>query len=200
MFDDVFRTLGAASEGVYREKGSRFLAFAFPVCSTDEVKGYLEGLRREYFDARHHCYAYVLGPSRDVWRVNDDGEPSGTGGRPIYGQLLSADLTDVLVVVVRYFGGVLLGASGLANAYRAAARDALEHAVVVERTVDVVYRLQFEYGLMNGVMRVVKDFGLSPRHQDFGLDCRMEVAVRRSLSVRFYDAMVRLRGVKVDVV
>lgn len=199
MFDDTYRTIESPAEGLYKEKGSKFLAFAFPVRTLDEVKNHLEQLRKDYFDARHHCYAYALGPDKATWRANDDGEPSGTGGRPIYGQLLSADLTDTLVVVVRYFGGILLGASGLANAYKTAARDAIAHATVVEKTVDVTYQLHFEYALMNDVMRIIKEFGLVPRNQDFGLDCRLQVAVRRSQSVRLYDAFANLRGVQITV-
>ena len=198
MFDDTYRTIKGPAEGLYKEKGSKFLAFAFPVRSTDEVKQHLEALRKEYFDARHHCFAYILGPTKDVYRVNDDGEPSGTGGRPIHGQLLSADLTDTLIVVVRYFGGVLLGPSGLANAYKTAARDAIEHAEIVEKTIDVRYRLQFEYVLMNDVMRIVKEFGLTPMNQDYNLDCRLELSVRQSQSVRLYDALAKLRAVTIE--
>ena len=198
MFDDTYHTIAGPSEGLYKEKGSKFLAFAYPVHNTDEVKQHLEALRKEYFDARHHCYAYILGPTKDVYRVNDDGEPSGTGGRPIHGQLLSADLTDTLIVVVRYFGGVLLGASGLANAYKTAARDAIEHAEIVEKTIDVRYRLQFEYVLMNDVMRIVKEFGLTPKNQDYNLDCRLELSVRQSQSVRLYDALAKLRAVTIE--
>ena len=198
MFDDTYRTIRGPSEGLYKEKGSKFLAFAFPVRTLDEVKSHLERLRKEYFDARHHCYAYTIGPSKEAWRANDDGEPSGTGGRPIYGQLLSADLTDTLVVVVRYFGGILLGASGLANAYKTAARDAIEHAEIIEKTIDIRYRLHFEYTLMNDVMRIIKEFNLTPLNQDFNLDCRLEVEVRQSQSVRFSDAIINLRAVKIE--
>ena len=149
---------------------------------------------------RHQCYAYVLGPNKDAWRANDDGEPSGTGGRPIYGQLLSADLTDTLIVVVRYFGGILLGASGLANAYKTAARDAIDHAQIIEKTIDVRYRLHFEYALMNDVMRIIKDFDLKPENQHFDLDCTLELSVRQSLSVRLYDAVANLRAVKIEII
>lgn len=199
MFDDTYRTIAAPAEGLYKEKGSKFLAFAYPVRTTDEVKAYLDALRKQYFDARHHCYAYILGANKDAWRANDDGEPSGTGGRPIHGQLLSADLTDTLIVVVRYFGGILLGASGLANAYKTAARDAIDHAEIVERTIDVRYRLRFEYALMNDVMRIIKDFDLKPENQQFDLDCTLDLSVRQSLSVRLYDAIVNLRAVTIEV-
>ena len=199
MFDDTYHTIAGPAEGLYNEKGSKFLAFAFPVRSVEEVKQHLERLRKEYFDARHHCYAYILGPRKDAYRVNDDGEPSGTGGRPIHGQLLSADLTDTLIVVVRYFGGILLGASGLANAYKAAARDAIGNAEVVEKTIDVSYRLHFEYALMNDVMRMLKELGVQPRNQEFNLDCRMDVSVRQSQSVRVHDALSKLYGLEIEV-
>lgn len=199
MFSDTYNTIAAPAEGLYKEKGSKFLSFAFPVSSVDEVKAYLDQLRKSYFDARHHCYAYILGPSKDSYRVNDDGEPSGTGGRPIHGQLLSADLTDTLIVVVRYFGGILLGASGLANAYKTAARDAIAHASIIEKTIDVTYGLHFEYALMNDVMRLIKEFGLTPRNQSFNLDCFLDVTVRQSESVRLYDALKKIRGVEIIV-
>lgn len=200
MFDDTYNTIAGPAEGLYKEKGSKFLAFAYPVASTDEVKSHLERLRKEYFDARHHCYAYILGSNKEAWRANDDGEPSGTGGRPIYGQLLSADLTNTLIVVVRYFGGILLGASGLANAYKAAARDAISHAQIVECTIDITYRLSFQYPLMNDVMRILKELGLTPKNQQFELDCRLDVAVRQSQSVRAYDTLAKLYGLKIDIV
>jgi len=198
MFDDTYRTLAGPAEGLYKEKGSKFLAFAYPVRTTEEVKVHLDALRKEYFDARHHCYAYILGPNKDAYRANDDGEPSGTGGRPIHGQLLSADLTDCLIVVVRYFGGILLGASGLANAYKTAARDAIEHAKIIEKTIDVRYRLYFEYALMNDVMRIIKDFDLKPENQQFDLDCTLDLSIRQSQSVRLYDAIANLRAVRIE--
>ncbi len=199
MFDDTYKTIAAPSEGLYKEKGSKFLAFAYPVRTIEEVKGHLEQLRKDYFDARHHCYAYILGARKDAFRANDDGEPSGTGGRPIHGQLLSADLTDTLIVVVRYFGGILLGASGLANAYKTAARDAIDHATVIEKTIDTRYRLGFAYETMNDVMRILKEYDLKPEKQDFNLDCSLEVAIRQSQSVRFYDAVANLRTVHIEV-
>ena len=199
MFDDTYKTIAAPSEGIYKEKGSKFLAFAYPVRSIEEVKVHLEQLRKDYFDARHHCYAYILGPRKDAFRANDDGEPSGTGGSPIHGQLLSADLTDTLVVVVRYFGGILLGASGLANAYKTAARDAIEHAQIIEKTIDCRYRLGFAYETMNDVMRILKDYNLKPENQNYDMDCTLEISVRQSLSVRFYDEVAGLRTVRIEI-
>ena len=200
MFEDTYRTIAAPSEGLYKEKGSKFLAFAYPVRTQEEIKERLEALRKQYFDARHHCYAYILGPRKDAYRANDDGEPSGTGGRPIHGQLLSFDLTDTLVVVVRYFGGILLGASGLANAYKAAARDALEQATILEKTIDISYRVHFEYPLMNDVMRLLKEYGLTPRNQRFELDCDLDFSVRQSQSNAVYDAFLKLRGVSITTI
>ena len=200
MFDDTYKTIAAPSEGLYKEKGSKFLAFAYPVHNLDEVKAHLEQLRKDYFDARHHCYAYILGPRKDAFRANDDGEPSGTGGRPIHGQLLSADLTDTLIVVVRYCGGILLGASGLANAYKTAARDAINHATIIEKTIDCRYRLLFEYAAMNDVMRILKDYNLKPEQPHYDLDCSLEVSIRQSESVRFYDTVADLRTVRIDII
>lgn len=199
MFDDTYRTIAGPAEGLYKEKGSKFLAFAYPVSTLDQVKAHLDQLRKDYFDARHHCYAYILGPRKDAFRANDDGEPSGTGGRPIHGQLISADLTDTLIVVVRYFGGVLLGASGLASAYKTAARDAIDHATIIEKTIDARYRLRFKYEAMNDVMRLLKDFDIKPMGQQFDLECSLEVLVRQSLSVRLYDALHDLRTVDIEV-
>ncbi len=199
MFDDTYKTIAQPSEGIYKEKGSKFLAFAYPVHTIEDVKRHLDQLRKDYFDARHHCYAYILGPRKDAFRANDDGEPSGTGGRPIHGQLLSADLTDTLIVVVRYFGGILLGASGLANAYKTAARDAIDHATIVERTIDCRYRLSFQYENTNDVMRILKDFNIKPENPQYDMQCSLEVTVRQSLSVRFYDTVADLRTVRIDV-
>lgn len=197
MFEDTYNTIASPSEGLYKEKGSKFIALAFPVTTETQVKEHLERIRKEYFDARHHCYAYILGPTKDVYRINDDGEPSSTAGKPIHGQLLSKDLTDVLVVVVRYFGGIKLGVPGLINAYRTAARDALDHAKIVVKTIDLSYRLHFEYPLMNDVMRVLKEYDVVPRNQRLELDCEFDISVRQSLSVQIYDAFSKIRGVAI---
>lgn len=199
MFEDTYNTIAAPAEGLYKEKGSKFLAFAFPVSSETEVKSILERLRKEYFDARHHCYAYILGPTKEVYRVNDDGEPSGTGGRPIYGQLLSADLTNTLIVVVRYFGGILLGASGLANAYKAAARDALSQVKVKECTVDRRYRISFDYLSMNSVMKILKEFSLVPQNQQYDMACSLEVDLRLSMCDRMEKCFADLRNPNIVV-
>lgn len=160
LFEDTYKTIESESSGLYKEKGSKFIALAYPVKSESEVKEIIDQIKKKYYDARHHCYAYVLGFDKSAWRVNDDGEPSGTAGKPIHGQLLSYDLTNTLLVVIRYFGGTKLGVSGLINAYKQAARDALQNATIIEKTINEVYKLSFPFESMNDAMKIVKDFGL----------------------------------------
>ena len=200
MQDDTYKTITSPAEGIYKEKGSKFLAFAIPVVSEAEVKENVERLKKEYYDARHHCYAYILGHDKAVYRANDDGEPSGTAGRPIHGQLLSKDLTNVLVIVVRYFGGIKLGVSGLINAYKTATKDALDNAEVIEKTVNEVYRVEFEYPLMNDVMRLLKDENLDQFNQRFEMNCSLDFSVRKSKSARVTDAFSKIRGVTLSFV
>jgi len=177
---DTFLTIKDLAEGVYKEKGSKFLAFAYPVSHEDQLKEKLQSLRKSHFDARHHCYAYILGANQDRYRANDDGEPNGTAGLPILGQIRSKNLTDVLVVVVRYFGGVKLGASGLVNAYKVATQFALEEAQIIEKIVKAELKVQFEYIQMNEVMKVIKDFELEICSQNFDNDCQMQILVRKN--------------------
>lgn len=187
--NDTFKSISGPAEGLYKEKGSKFLAFAYPVVSEEEVRAVLEKIRKEYYDARHHCYAYRLGLNGDVWRYNDDGEPSSTAGRPIYGQILSRELSDVLIVVVRYFGGIKLGVPGLIRAYKAAAADALDHAEVVEKVASEGYAVTFDYVAMDRVMRVLKDMGIAPSGYTAEDVCRMEMRVRLSDVERFRQRM-----------
>lgn len=175
---DTYRSIAAPARGIYKELGSKFLAFAYPVETEDEVKTILTALRKEYFDARHHCYAWRLGLQGEPFRMNDDGEPSSTAGRPIHGQLLSQGLSDILVVVVRYFGGVKLGVPGLIRAYKTATQDALAHAEIVEKIAGETFTLQFDYLQMNDVMKVLKDMGIIPFRQEFDLRCTLGVRVR----------------------
>lgn len=173
MKADVFRTIESASEGQFKDRGSKFLAYAYPVGSEEEVKSYLKDIRKAHHSARHHCYAYRLGTENETYRINDDGEPSGTAGKPIYGQILSHELTNILLVVVRYFGGTLLGTSGLINAYRSASDECLRNAVIVEGILEKEFTVVFEYGQMNTVMRIIDDESLSVRNKNFEMDCRM---------------------------
>ena len=198
LFEDTYRTIKSRSEGLYKEKGSKFIAIAIPVLTENDIKARLEELRKEYHDARHHCYAWVLGPDKIAHRFNDDGEPSGTAGRPIFGQLQSKDLTNVLVVVVRYFGGTKLGVSGLITAYKTSTREALDSADIVTLTVNDVYELSFEYPLLNDVMRVIKEEDLKIESQDFQLSCKLIFSVRKNSSNKVFERFRKIHGVKID--
>ncbi len=179
--NDIYFTIASPAEGTYKEKGSKFTAYAYPVQSEEEVKEHVARIKKEFYDARHHCYAYRIGKEGVRFRVNDDGEPSGTAGKPILGQLLSANLTNVLVVVVRYFGGTLLGTSGLITAYKTATADAVANAQIDERTWSEELTASFPYEVMNSVMKVVKDEGLQVLLQDFDhTTCRITLSVRES--------------------
>lgn len=184
---DTYNSIRTVSEGLFKDKGSRFIALAYPVETEDEVREIISSVRRKYHDARHHCYAFRLGLDGSVWRAGDDGEPSGTAGRPILGQIDSAGLSDVLVVVVRYFGGIKLGVPGLINAYRSAAADALAAADVAEKVDGSWYRIGFEYAAMPSVMKILKEMDLPQRSQSFDTECSMEVRVRSSFESEFFD-------------
>jgi uncharacterized YigZ family protein len=175
---DTYLTISASSSGIFKDKGSKFLSFAYQVKNTTEIKEIIDKLKKEYFDARHHCYAYRLGADKLVFRANDDGEPSGTGGKPILGQILSHDLTNIVIVVVRYFGGTLLGTSGLINAYKAATANAIANASIVQKHVHAIYQLTFGYPQMNHVMKIIKDFELEAFDQSFELTCTMRLKIQ----------------------
>lgn len=183
LFSDTYRTIESEAHGLFRDRGSRFIAIAIPVSSQEEIKSRLAGLRKEYHDARHHCFAWMLAPDRQAWRISDDGEPSGTAGKPILGQINSRELTNVLVVVIRYFGGTLLGVSGLINAYRTAAADALNNARVVEKHVCQRWSVTFPYIAMNDVMKVLRDENCrQSEHAYSGSDVTVEILFRASAS------------------
>ena len=177
------------SEGLFKDKGSRFIALAYPVETEAEVKEIVASLKKEYHDARHHCYAYRLGADGAKYRANDDGEPSGSAGRQILGQIDSAGLSDILVVVIRYFGGILLGVPGLIRAYKSSTSDALAAAVIKEKVAGKNYRLTFDYLDMNAVMKVIKDLSLPQSEQDFGERCSIMLRVRLSLEDDFLSRM-----------
>lgn len=195
---DTFRTIASSSEGSYKEKGSKFLSFAFPVKNVDEINQILAQYRKQYYDARHICYAYMLGNAKNEWRANDDGEPSGTAGRPILGQINSFELTNVLVIVVRYFGGILLGTGGLITAYKEASRDALEQASIVEQTIDDIISIEFDYLLMNEVMRIVKEMSLQILDQSFDNMCAMKLAIRQSDAEKLKSKLGNIIGVIIE--
>lgn len=192
MTDDSYKTISRPSEGYYTEKRSRFLAFALPVGSVEEVKEQVEKFRKQYYDARHVCWAYMLGPERQQFRANDDGEPSSTAGKPILGQINSAGLTDILVVVIRYYGGIQLGTSGLTVAYRTAAAEAIAAAPVEERTVDEDITILFEYPYLNGIMRVVKEEHPQILSQTYDMDCEMTLRIRRGQAEKLRARLLKV--------
>ena len=178
---DSYKTIAAIAEGTYSEKRSKFLAFAIPVETVEQVKQYVAEYQKRYYDARHACYAYMLGAERTDFRANDNGEPSGTAGKPILGQINSYGLTNILIIVVRYFGGIKLGTGGLIVAYRQAAIEALENAQIIEKTVDDDITFSFEFPMMNAVMKVVKDLNPQILSQSYDTNCTMTLRIRRGL-------------------
>lgn len=180
LFDDTYKTIENPAEGVFRDRGSKFLAYAYPISSENDIKAIVARLKSEHPKANHHCWAMRLTIDRSVFRVNDDGEPSGTAGRPILNTLLSKDLTNLVVVVVRYFGGTLLGVPGLINAYKAATEDALNQSVIISKTVNDVYTISFDYLQMNDVMRIIKEEGLIVLNQQFDNDCSIQLSIRKT--------------------
>lgn len=189
---DIYLTISSPSEALYKDKGSKFYAFAYPVQTIEQIKEILAEKRKEYYDARHVCYAYMLGYERDVFRANDDGEPSGTAGRPILGQINSTNLTDILIIVVRYFGGTLLGTSGLIQAYKTSAAEAIAAATIEERIVEKTFVSKFGYQDLNAVMRIMKDFDLAIVNQIQEMDCTLYFRIRLGDIERVKDRFDKL--------
>lgn len=189
LTSDNYKSIAGVSGGLYKDLGSKFIALAYPVETEEEAREIVSAVKKDYFDARHHCFAYRIGREGEKWRVNDDGEPSSTAGRPIYGQILSAGLSDILIVVVRYFGGTKLGVPGLIKAYKSAAQDAISNAVIVEKIASERFTVKFGYEKMNDVMKTLKEMGLSPKGQQFDLECSLEVDVRLALVKDFMEQL-----------
>ena len=196
MDSDTYRTIKSTAEGLYKEKGSRFVSVAIPIADQKEIKPIIDSIKKEHHEARHHCYAYMIGHERSIWRVNDDGEPSGTAGRPILGQINSTGLTNIIIIVCRYFGGTLLGVSGLINAYRSAAASAIANGEVVERTVQDYFEIKFPYSSMNDVMKILKEENLGQSQQSFELECSILVNFRQSVRVKVLNRLSRVEGIK----
>jgi uncharacterized YigZ family protein len=195
LFDDTYRTIERPAEGRFSDRSSKFLAFAYPVSSDAELKAILTGLKTEHPKANHHCWAMRLTPDRSVFRVNDDGEPSGTAGRPILNTLLSHDITNIVVVVVRYFGGTLLGVPGLINAYKTAVGDALKNASVISKTMNDIYSVEFDYKRMNEVMKIIKEDCLNIISQLSDTRCNIQVAIRKTQVNSALEKFSKLHGV-----
>lgn len=194
IIKDEYLSIPQRSDGLFKDKGSRFISMAFPVETEAQIKEILDGLRKEYYDARHHCYAYRLGADGAKFRANDDGEPSGSSGRPILGQIDSRNLSDVLVVVVRYFGGIKLGIPGLIRAYKSATADALDLAGTVTKIASRRYKVTFGYMSMNSVMKILKDMDLPQSGQDFGVDCTLETSVRLTHESDFLERFSKVES------
>jgi uncharacterized YigZ family protein len=199
LFDDTYLTIEKPAEGIFRDRGSKFLAFAYPVRSENDIKPLLTCLKTEHPKANHYCWAMRLGTDRSVFRINDDGEPSGTAGRPILNTLLSMNLTNILVVVVRYFGGTLLGVPGLIHAYRSAAEEALNTAIVVEKTVNDIYTVSFDYPYMNDVMRIIKDDNLEILEQQFDNTCLVKISIRKMQVNRSIGKLEAVESIKIKL-
>jgi uncharacterized YigZ family protein len=200
LFEDTYKTIAEPAEGFFKDKGSKFISFVFPVTSEHEAKSHLLQLRELHPKANHHVYVYRLGLDRMQYRLSDDGEPSGSSGRPILNTLYSREITNILVVVVRYFGGTLLGIPGLISAYRAATEDALDNAEVVVKHLISVYVLTFSYVQMNDVMRIVKEMELPVMEQRFEMECKMVVEVRTTLVERFITRCEKVEGLVLKLV
>ena len=200
LFDDTYRTIAEPGEGFFKDKGSKFISFIFPISSEEEAKMHLLELREIHPKANHHVYAYRLGLDRMTYRLSDDGEPSGSSGRPILNTLYSKEITNILVVVVRYFGGTLLGIPGLINAYRSATEDALDNAEIIVKHLFTIYELKFSYVRMNDVMKIVKELDLPVRDQQFEMECRMTVEVRTTLVERFMTKAENVEELVIELV
>ena len=199
-YTDTYKTIAEPAEGLYKEKGSKFIAYAFPVTNEQQIREITTRLKKEHHSARHHCFAWRLGADHPSFRVNDDGEPSGTAGRPIYGQLINHELTDVLVIVVRYFGGILLGTSGLSNAYKQAAADALANGLTIEKIVRTTIEVNFDYLAMNDLMTVLKEFDLSMDESHFDLHCRVKIRVRKQLTALVLEKLGKIGNLKASII
>lgn len=197
LFDDSYQTIASPSEGIFRDKGSKFIAYAYPIKSETEVKDIIAKLRTAHAKARHFCWALRLTPDRQVFKLNDDGEPSGTAGRPILNTLLSADVTNLLVVVVRYFGGTLLGVPGLINAYKTATVEALQANTIVSKTVNDVYEINFDYLEMNAVMRIMKEEQLEMLKQEFDSQCSIHFEIRKANLNQVLGRLEKVEGIKI---
>ena len=195
---DSYKSIATEAKGLFKDNGSRFIAHAYPVETEEEVKEIVAALKKEYYDARHHVYAYRLGHLGEKFRANDDGEPSGSSGRPVLGQIDSNGLSDILVVVVRYFGGIKLGIPGLIRAYKSSTADALANAEIIEKIASKRYRIHFGYMSMNGVMKVLKDMGLEQKNQLFDMDCSIDTNVRLSLIDTFTEKISDVEGCRIE--
>jgi len=197
LFEDIYKTIKTQSTGIFKDRGSKFIALAIPVISENETKEKLEVIRKKYYDATHHCYAYQLGFDKSAYRINDDGEPSGTAGKPIFGQILSNDLTNILIVVIRYYGGTKLGVPGLINAYKTSAAIALENSEIITKIIKEIYEIEYDYLAMNNVMKIIKEEKLEQLENVFDLKCKIIFSVRKNNSKKVYKSLKNINGLSI---
>ena len=195
MDTDTYKTIETSSNGIYKEKGSKFISCAYPITNEDNIKEHIQNIKQKYFDANHRCFAWKLGINNNNWRTNDDGEPSGTAGKPILGQIKSHELTNIIIFVIRYFGGTKLGTSGLINAYKSAAANAIDNAIIVEKTVNILYEIFFSYDVLNDVMRTIKEEGILIISQKFDLNCSITFSVRVAKSENIITKLEKIKSV-----
>jgi len=196
--EDRYLTIKTPAKGLYREKGSRFIAFGYPVMDEDSIKELLASAKKEYHDARHICYAYRLGYKKELFRMNDDGEPSGTGGKPLFGLIQSKDLTNILILVVRYFGGIQLGTSRLASAYKNAAHDMIINATIIEKYASDNFRIFFPYEKLNDVMKIFKEEGIDPANFSTHNICCINFSLRKSIVEKVLNKMNNIEGLELE--
>ena len=197
---DAYLTIKNPSEGIYKEKGSKFIAFAYPILSEEDFKEHLQQLKKDYHDARHHCYAFKLGLTENEFRYSDDGEPNNSAGKPIYGQILSNNLTNVAIIVIRYFGGTKLGVGGLITAYKEATADAINNAKIIEKTVNNYYKIYFDYPVMSDVMNFIKQHQLDVTNQVFENSCEIDFNIRTTETENIIIELEKIEGLKIKLV
>ena len=197
LFEDIYKTIKTQSTGIFKDRGSKFIALAIPIISENETKEKLEVIRKKYYDATHHCYAYQLGFDKSAYRINDDGEPSGTAGKPIFGQILSNDLTNILIVVIRYYGGTKLGVPGLINAYKTSTALALENSEIITKIIKEIYEIEYDYLAMNNVMKIIKEEKLEQLENVFDLKCKIIFSVRKNNSKKVYKSLKNINGLSI---
>lgn len=200
MENDIYYTINGSAQGIYKEKGSKFIALGYNVESSEQAMEIVKEIKKEYYNARHHCFAYIIGFDKEDYRMNDDGEPNYTAGKPIYGQLISKDLTNVLVIVIRYFGGIKLGVGGLINAYKQATIDLLNNTEIIKKRIMIKYSLSFDYSKINDVMRVIKENSLEQDNHDFDLNCYLEFSSPKSKADELVKTFEELDGVGIKFI
>lgn len=198
IYNDTYRTLSEPSEEIFKDKGSKFIAKAFPISSEEDIKYYLDNIRKTYHNAHHYCYAFKLGFDKHIYKINDDGEPAGSAGKPIYGQIQSFDLTNTLIVVIRYFGGIKLGIGGLMYAYKNSTKNVLEKAKIITKTINEIYEIRFPYSKMNEIMKSLKDYNIKIFDNKFDMNCSLKFSIRKKNATKIYEKLTKHTDIEVN--